>query len=297
MLGYLLLLLLSASLLPAHWTKNLSSEVGGYGHTLSRLQEVDTTRNIDLLFLGPSLAYRGFDIRIFRESGYRSFNLGTGSQSSLQTQLLLDRYLERLSPRFVIYEVYPWCFTTDGVESTLDIALNDEMGNDFWQLGFRQNHLKIYHTLLYAQFRSYLYAGNAVREEVNKKEDTYIQGGFVRKSVSYYLPEETYPRQEWKWNEAQFQVFESILQQLKEAGAEVVLVRAPVSEGWYNAHTNNAGFDERMQAYAPYFNFNEIMALEDTLHFYDYQHLNQKGVEAFNRRLIEILEKEAYLYK
>ena len=38
-----------------------------------------------------------------------------------------------------------------------------------------------------------------------------------------------------------------------------------------------------------YYNFNTLLNLEDSLHFYDSHHLNQTGVERFNTKLIEIL--------
>jgi hypothetical protein len=37
------------------------------------------------------------------------------------------------------------------------------------------------------------------------------------------------------------------------------------------------------------YDFNTIINLDDTLHFYDSNHLNQKGVEVFNHSLISEL--------
>jgi hypothetical protein len=44
-----------------------------------------------------------------------------------------------------------------------------------------------------------------------------------------------------------------------------------------------------MRTYGVYYNFNELLELEDELHFYDEDHLNQSGVEIFSAKLIEIL--------
>ena len=98
--------------------KNLQYIQGAYGHTYSRLSEVDTIQNIDLLFLGSSHAYRGFDNRYFERVGITSFNLGSSSQSSVQSNYLLKRYLKQLNPKQVIIEVYPLTtFGLDGSES------------------------------------------------------------------------------------------------------------------------------------------------------------------------------------
>lgn len=43
--------------------------------------------------------------------------------------------------------------------------------------------------------------------------------------------------------------------------------------------------------YGNYYNFNEILDLNDSLYFFDKFHLNQKGVEIFDRKLIKILSE------
>ena len=79
-------------------------------------------KNVDVLFLGSSHAYRGFDPRIFRKRGYSSFNLGSSAQTPSQTKVWLKRYLKHLNPKIVIYEVYPGTFSSDGIEASLDLV-------------------------------------------------------------------------------------------------------------------------------------------------------------------------------
>ena len=95
-------------------------ELDSYGHMYSRISEIKNQEDVDILFLGSSHAYRGFDTRIFLENGYKSFNLGSSAQTPTQTKVLVERYLGSLNPELVIYEVYPKTFTMDGVESSLD---------------------------------------------------------------------------------------------------------------------------------------------------------------------------------
>ena len=47
-----------------------------------------------------------------------------------------------------------------------------------------------------------------------------------------------------------------------------------------------------MQSYGTYYNFNEMISLDDSLHFYDSHHLNQNGVNIFNAKLIDVLLTE-----
>src|SRR5688572_21718598 len=93
---YIATLLVWGSVLSSWRFSNLNYPVAGYAHMYSRIKEVKQTKDVDILFLGASFAYRGFDPRIFKEYGYKSFNLGSSNQTPLQTKLLLDRYLKTL---------------------------------------------------------------------------------------------------------------------------------------------------------------------------------------------------------
>jgi len=46
-----------------------------------------------------------------------------------------------------------------------------------------------------------------------------------------------------------------------------------------------------MKTYGEYYNFNNILNLNDSLHFNDPDHLNQLGVDVFNHKLINILDR------
>jgi len=50
-------------------------------------------------------------------------------------------------------------------------------------------------------------------------------------------------------------------------------------------------FDALMSTYSDYYNFNELISLSYSVHFYDSHHLNQSGVEVFNEAFIELITK------
>ena len=95
---YLLLLVFWGELTPPLLKKNLNYKKGSYGHLYSRIRELKKTHDVDILFLGSSHTYRGFDPRIFARHGFHTFNLGSSSQSPIQTEILLKRYLDKLNP-------------------------------------------------------------------------------------------------------------------------------------------------------------------------------------------------------
>lgn len=282
-----------------YFNSNLRYVKGKYGHLYSRLKEAEKTKNVDILFLGSSHTYRGFDPRIFKKFGYTSFNLGSSAQTPMQTKVLLKRYLKGLDPKIVIYEIYPGTFNSDGIEASLDLISNDdESGWNEVKLALKQNNLKVYNTLFYDLFDQE-FNNSDFLEEVIKGGDTYISGGYVEQKMNYFKVDQDNHQRNEKWNfkEIQFSSFEENLETLKNEGFTVILVYAPITKFKYLSKTNNKDFNSKIKRISQakslvYFNFNNGYSnLNDSLHFYDSHHLNQKGVEIFNKSLIDSLSK------
>ena len=271
-----------------HLKPNINYRLGG--DTYSRLNEVKNIDNIDILFLGSSHCYRGFDTRIFRKDGFNTFNLGSSAQTPIQTQILLKRYLDRLKPKLIIYEVYPPTLSIDGVESSLDIISNDENDLYSYQMAIYINKIRTYNTLLYATTRDILQLNSNFSNHREKEKDTYIKGGFVEKEINYFEPQRL-PENEIILSKSQLKSFEQTLNIINKKNIKLLLVYAPITKSLYSSYTNNSYFDSLMVSYGNYYNFNELMNLEDSLHFYDSDHLNQKGVQLFNEKLLNIIDK------
>ncbi|HRG59203.1 MAG TPA: hypothetical protein PK323_09620 [Bacteroidia bacterium] len=287
--AYILLICVWGEFMPGIFKKNLNYfRAGSYGGMMSRLEEVKTVKNVDILFLGSSHTYRGFDNRIFKKAGFQTFNLGSSAQSPMQTLLLLNRYLDQLNPKTIIYEVYPNSFTSDGIESSLDIIANDK--NDFGsiQMALKQNHIKIYNSLIYGFYRDFFNRNKGEKEKKKNGNDTYINGGFLQKDLSYFKHIK-YPNNTWNLNGKQWSYFEKILELIKKKNINLILVQTPITPNLYHSFNNNQAFDLKMKSYGTYYNFNDIVSLDDSLHFYDPHHLNQNGVIIFNEKLIEKL--------
>ncbi|HRZ49534.1 MAG TPA: hypothetical protein P5338_09100 [Bacteroidales bacterium] len=151
---YWLCIVVTGELLPQRYRENLSYLRGAYGHTFTRMQEAGATHDAGILFLGSSHTYRGFDTRIFAKHGFKTFNLGSSSQTPIHTRALLYRYLDGLNPDVVIWEVYPETFMLDGVEASLDLISNDH--NDRYSAGFllQNSNIKVLNTLLFSIYRN-----------------------------------------------------------------------------------------------------------------------------------------------
>jgi poly-D-alanine transfer protein DltD len=275
---------------------NINYKIGSNGHLHTRLKDLQGRQDIDILFLGSSHAYRGFDTRIFEEAGYSAFNLGSSGQTPINGQVLLKRYLDQLSPELVIYEVFPGSFNSDGVESSLDIIANDN--NDFQSLlmAVKINHLKTYNTLIFGLYNDVFGWNRDFQEPLSKNSGTYIEGGYVKTEDIFHITP-VKDSSSWNWDKKQFRAFEENIEIIQKSGAKVVFIKAPVTKVLYNAFVDNEEYDRKMKAYGEYFNFNKIVDLVDTLHFSDTHHLNHQGVQVFNKKLLEVIPLRDLLEK
>lgn len=285
---YIIMIILWGELAPMFLQKNLNYKRGAYGHMYSRIEEARHTSGVDILFLGSSHTYRGFDPRVFQQYELNTFNLGSSSQSPLQTEILLKRYLDQIQPQKIIYEVCPSTFSTDGVESTLDLIANDRLDKMLFTLALQQNHIKIYNTLLFALYRRLTGRDNNFVETAQKEEDLYIPGGYVERIVEHHEPK-VIEAVQWEIEAEQLAAFERLIAYVEERNIPIILVQAPFTQSYRLAYEGRETFDQLMGEYAPYHNFNKLLLLNDQLHFYDEQHLNQTGVSLFNVTLIQLL--------
>ena len=121
---------------PQEFKPNLDYRLGSPGFTYSRIREIKSYGKVDILVVGSSHAYRGFDPRIFASHNLKMFNLGSSSQSPIETDMLVKKYIDYLNPKIVIYEVYPDVFRNDGVESSIDLVTNDKIDSEYIENGF-----------------------------------------------------------------------------------------------------------------------------------------------------------------
>lgn len=281
--------IIGIAIFPSWLKKNVYYPVGtSVGHLYTRLNDMRSYHNVDVLFLGSSHAYRGFDTRIFKKAGISSFNLGSSAQTPIETKVLAIKYLDQLHPSTVIYEVSPALFANDGVESSLDLIANDKISVETVKMVFDINNLKTYNTLIYGIYRCIFKLDADVKDPIKKGIDTYIPGGFIEMEMRY-SHHTTFKKEKWDLKEKQWNRFNETLSLIKKHGIKIILVQAPIAPNFYNAHTNNREFDSLMNAtHLSYYNFNNLQ-LDDSLYFSDEMHLNQNGVKIFNDTLIKVI--------
>lgn len=255
--------------------------------TLLRVQDMQQLDSLDILFLGSSRSFMGFDTRTFNAHGYSAFNFGTAAQTPVQTAMLLDRYLDGISPRMVIYEVYLEGFENDGVESAIDLLGSDHVDIHAWQMVNTVKKPMTYNAFLFAYMKGWL--GQPL--EFTDNPGGYIpMSGYIDRDVTFNgTMDKTFPSRDVDVLDYQWQAFLSIVEELRERKIPLLLVQAPVPSARYDAMNNKDSIQNMLRSQGDFLDFNNIIALDDSLHFEDDSHLNQSGVEVFNLKLIELL--------
>lgn len=289
--GYFVFILLWGLLVPNDLMKNLVYKRGGKGHMYSRMQEVKSVRNVDVLFIGSSLAARGFDPRVFEKHGLKTFNLGSGGQTPLQSEWLLNKYLDQLNPKVVIFEVNPYVLSRDGVEPAVDLYSNHEFEWSMFKSAFTINNIKVYNTLVFAFWQRVFGLHKNFKEVKVKGEDTYISGGYLEREIGYFKKEDLDEDLEYSLKPLKYQQQALVrsVELIKSRKIDLCLVQPPVTHLGFDQYQDEFHVEDFFKTLGNYYNFNDYVELNDTLHFFDSRHLNQHGVEIFDEAVIKIL--------
>ncbi|MGE4289197.1 MAG: hypothetical protein AB7E36_10930 [Salinivirgaceae bacterium] len=274
-------------LAPSFLTDNLNYKLGADSFFYNRIREANQNQDIDVLVLGASQAYRGFDPRVFSEQGISLFNLGSSNQTQVQTEALVNTYLSKLNPKVVLFVVNPESFSMDGIESSIDLLCNGPFTKQTVAMVFKVNSLKTYFTFIYAGFRQLFRLDKNFSHPTQIGESKYVPGGYVERNSKAFVPKNQQHFIEWKPRVFQQKAFEQTLQTLKTSGVEIILIQAPLEFEFTNKITNLNWYHNYFTTHGvPYLNYTNFFP-HNREYFYDEFHLNQKGVEAFNTDIIQ----------
>jgi len=291
-IAYPILIILWGELIPPKYRENLIyyNHYNEFNDMGLRIGEIPNYKDIDILFLGSSHAYRSFDTRLFKKAGYVAFNLGSSSQTIIQTELLLNKYLDMLNPKLIIFEVYPAVFSIDGIESTIELLSVDKIDYQTLKMVIKHFHVKTFNTAIYGLYRQLLNGNKFPNKILTNGIDTYIEGGFVEsKMKTFHNSKVNYVQNNWIIKRQQSEAFDRTLLLIKKRKIKFILVQAPITKQLYRSYKNNSEIDNYFLLRGRYLNYNNLINLSDSLDFYDTNHLNQHGVCIFCNDLINKL--------
>lgn len=289
LLSYVIFIFIVANFLPYPWRKNL--QMGGTDEnsfTSMRLHELDEIENVDILILGSSHVYCGIDPRIFRKQGLNIFALGTSAQTPIITKFLLDRYLFEVNPKQIIIDLSPGSFKPDHRDRMAEVIIKDWTGIDSWLWAFKINNLNIYNTLINKSLKELF--GIKEKHLRTSNNGEYISGGYVQRKLVSFNGNDV-PTQQFEVAQNQIKALQQITAHLDELNIKYSFIQIPISDKERQSIKNYNEIDSLIGTFGRYNNYNNILNLEDTIHFQDSHHLNQLGVNEFNPVLIKHIQE------
>jgi hypothetical protein len=291
---YLIFLFFWGQFAPGYLRQNVRHHIGSPGHSFSRMKELKSQSEVDILFLGSSHTYRSFDTRIFAAAGYKTFNAGSSAQTPVQTLSLVKRYVDKLNPKFVIIDVYPMVFEITGEESALDLMANDQVDFNTLREALGINKSRIYHSMIYSFLRQLFKLDENFDESSVIKSDTYVSGGYVEHARQFFTYTVDFENMKWTFRQNQLDAFKEIVSLLTSKGIQVIIVQVPYTQKLYRSYTNQAEVDSIFLQIGKYYNFNKNSLLIDSADFVDKDHLNASGVQKFNRIILDSLKSNTF---
>lgn len=254
---------------------------------------------IDLLFLGSSHCYRSFNPSIVDSlTNKKSFNLGSSIQTPITSFFVLKEALQTQNPKLLVLEIYFRTFYDASNRQYQSANFNFEfMKSNTVKVDFLINSYgkDIPKVLLptYSQKRGFDYLIEGYKLQNTKEE--YLNKGFVERtdtlSSTRHYNVEPYKFDFDETNKKQSVYLEKIIRLCKDNSIELILVTAPITKEMKSTILNYEDVYQHFNRVAQendldFIDYNKIdVNLIDTVHFYDFQHLNKAGSEIISRNL------------
>lgn len=255
-----------------------------------RFQEYSNSDRYDVVVIGSSHAYRGYDPRIFAQAGYRMFNLGSPAQTFINTWPIVRSELTGKNTSLLILDVYMSVFESDGKESAVDLIPNLKSDLVAADVAWRVLDPRVVN-LFSMRFMNRHY-------KPFDSDEVYVNGGYTTRGdsvsgeVKYHITGAFDP-DDW-----QVCHLRSIISYCRSMCIPLAIVThpMPLSSDTLRHQAMARYLKDLLGEEGPhYFDFALDHSLNDRHHFYDHNHLNQAGVDLFIPRLIDSLEAHGLL--
>ena len=262
------------------------------GNTYRKFREYDRTKRYDVIVIGSSHAYRGYDPSLFREAGISVYNLGTSAQTPINTYAILKEYITKENTGLVLLDCYENAMAMEGLESTADLSQN---------ITSDAAVLRMFTAIRDPRILNMFTIRKLMADEPAAYVDSfYVEAGFSTKTDSVKGGIDYGLDLTLELGERQPKYLVKCIRYCQEQGIPIVLVTHPLPKASNRPRHDafHAVIDSVCQVtgveYLDYA-FDHGLPLNDRDHYYDHNHFNRAGVRVFNPKLIGDLCREGYV--
>jgi hypothetical protein len=258
------------------------------GDTYSKFQEFDLNAKYDVVVVGSSRAYRGYNPACFADSGMMMFNLGTSAQSIINTDIVVRNYIRPGTTKLLIVDLYAGAFRSGQLESSADLIENVSTIETAEDIAGQSTDPRVWNMYVLRRLtetdKPYFAKDDYTGSGYSEKKDS-LSPSLVKLLGTFKQSNEA----DLVIDSSAFDALERMLSYCSANKIEVVLVYSPVTD--FYSRANHAVFTDAItplinKHHVKYFDYTSSLHLNTQFHFYDDTHLNSAGVAIFNSRLI-----------
>lgn len=255
------------------------------GGTWYKLKSFNSEKQWDVIVMGSSHAYRGYDPKIFHRYGLDMYNLGTSNQNMMCTYYLAVNHIHHNNCKLILLDVYDRAFSTNQLESMADIIQNAADEKTALNVAFSTRDIRAINMLTLRYF-------NKTIPLLNTDTAGYYNGYIETKK--YLNPRKTdalSTKKAYTTNPQQLRYLRKLLDYFKEEGIPVIAAAHPLP-ALYTVKEH----DQFLADIQPIFKSYNVPFIDHTFdpdfiyklsYFYDPTHLNFRGVPKYNERLLK----------
>lgn len=262
------------------------------GNTYRKFHEYDPALHYDVITLGSSHAYRGYDPHIFREAGISLYNLGSTAQTPINSFAILKAYITKANTGLVLLDCYENAMALDGMESTADLSQNITSDAAVLRMFTAIRDPRILNMFTIRKLMA--------DEPAAYADSSYVEAGFSTKTDSAKGEIDYGLDLTFELGERQPEYLVKCIRYCQEQGIPIVLVTHPLPKASNRPRHDafHAVIDSVCQVtgveYLDYA-FEHGLPLNDRDHYYDHNHFNRAGVRIYNPKLIGDLRRKGYV--
>ena len=270
-------------------TKNINTKPGtGDSQTLLLFRELEGLDSLDVLVLGSSHINSNFDPRIFNENSKSCFNLGTPSQTPMNSYYLLNEYLPILRPKMLIVEVFPGILGNTGFSSFVDILINRDIDLYSIFMGYLSSPFEATNVILITIMNHLIspVSNTTQTKDYSGHEVEYRPGGVSVIMDSGYDRGDDISEVYVEVKDEQIEYLTKIIQLCNDEQVKILFITSPFADSDTSVFSNYSSVKKEYRDFfkehdASFVDHNERIQL-DTNYFNDWGHLNNRGVELFS---------------
>ena len=251
------------------------------GGTYLKTHQFNTNEMHDVVIVGSSHAYRGYNPAIFNEYGYNAFNLGTSDQKMMCTFYLTKNYINHRNCKILLLDLYDRVFSQENIESYSDLIQNMPSDKAAFDIMLASKDVRTINMITLRYFNKNV--------PPNFNDTSGYFKGFMAtdKYMEFPLKHRVY---KYERNEESLHYLEKLLSYLQTENIKPVMAEHALPS--LSPAPDHAKFRADilpvLKKYnVQWFDYTNDTTMNDFMLFADESHLNIHGVKIYNHRLID----------